>query len=598
MTPGADRNASGPVNFRLLFESAPGLYLVLDTELRIVAVSDAYLQATITQRAEIEGRSIFDVFPDNPNDPAATGVRNLRDSLERVLEHRVPDSMAVQKYDIRRPESEGGGFEERYWSPANYPVFDEAGAVRFIIHRVEDVSEFVRLKQRRNEQEELTEALRSRGEQMESEIFRRAQEIQEANRQLREAKVELEERVQARTAELAHANEALRAEIDQSKRLEEQFRQAQKMEAVGTLAGGVAHDFNNLLTVISGYSEIVLSRLPAGDATTELVAEIQKAGSRATSLTRQLLAFSRQQVMEMKLIDLNSVIADTEKMLRRLIGEDISLTAVLDPSIGRIHADPGQIEQVIMNIAVNARDAMPQGGRLTIETASVELDESYAQMHLEVKPGPYVLLTMSDTGCGMDEATKARIFEPFFTTKGLGKGTGLGLATVFGSVKQCGGHIWVYSEPGQGTTFKIYLPRGEEVAPSEKPPVVHPPSTGNETILLVEDEDAVRAVTYYSLHAMGYQVLQASSGRDAIKLCREHQGPIHLLISDVVMPEMGGRKVAEAILGLRPGIKVLYLSGYTDDAVVRHGILQEYVSFLQKPFSPKALGRKVREVLR
>ncbi len=585
------------VGFQHLFESAPGLYLVLNPALEIVAVTDAYLRATMTRRAQILRRGIFEVFPDNPADPAATGVRNLRDSLERVLQTRRMDAMAVQKYDIRKPEAEGGAFEVRYWSPANYPVLDAQGQVAFIIHRVEDVTDFVNLTQLRSEQEKLTEELRSRSRRMEVEIFQRAQEIQAVNQQLREAQAELERRVEERTRELASVNASLREEMQQTRRLEEQFRQAQKMEAIGTLAGGIAHDFNNLLTVIAGYTEILLGQYPAGDANAELVTEIQNAGNRAAALTRQLLAFSRQQVLEMKVLDLNAVVASTEKMLRRVIGEDVLLTAVPAPDLGRIKADAGQLEQIIMNLAINARDAMPQGGKLTLETAQVELDETYAQGHLEVKPGRYAMLAVSDTGCGMDEATRKRIFEPFFTTKGLGQGTGLGLATVFGIVKQCGGHIWVYSEPGQGTTFKLYFPSIEAHATQEQARPAQAAHHGVETILLVEDEAAVRTVTLLTLRGMGYTVLEACDGPEAIAICERYPNPIDLLISDVVMPGMGGGKVAQAVVALRPNIKVLYLSGYTDDAVVRHGILQERVAFLQKPFSPKSLGHKVREVL-
>jgi two-component system cell cycle sensor histidine kinase/response regulator CckA len=391
---------------------------------------------------------------------------------------------------------------------------------------------------------------------------------------------------------------AISRDISDTKRLEEQVRQAQKMEAVGRLAGGVAHDFNNVLTIISGYSEMLLQRLPADGHGRGLIQEIHKAGERAASLTRQLLAFSRKQMLEPRILDLNTIVSEAEKMLRRVIGEDVSLTTALAPGLGSVKADPGQIEQVIVNLAVNARDAMPQGGKITIATANVDLDQSYAQAHLEVKPGSYALLAVSDTGHGMDEATQARIFEPFFTTKGPGKGTGLGLATVYGIIKQSGGSIEVQSEPGQGATFKIYLPLVEGRTASAKPALgLRSAPKGSESILLVEDEDAVRAFASHALQSWGYRVLEASRGDEAIRVCQQHPGPIHLVVSDVIMPEMGGRQLVERLRTLRPSIEVLYISGYTDDAVVHHGILVAETAFLQKPFTPTALANKVREVL-
>lgn len=387
-------------------------------------------------------------------------------------------------------------------------------------------------------------------------------------------------------------------DVTDQKNLEAQFRQAQKMEAFGQLAGGIAHDFNNLLTIITGYSEMILGGMVRGDKQQDLIREIRKAGERAASLTRQLLAFSRKQLLQTVALDLNALVSEMEKMLRRLIDENIDLAAILDPNLGRVKADPGQVEQVIMNLVVNARDAMPTGGHLTIETRNMELDETYAAGHTEAQPGKYVMLAVTDSGCGMNAATKAKIFEPFFTTKEVGKGTGLGLATVHGIVKQSGGSIEVYSEVGQGTTFKVFLPRVNDKNSSGRSfqgfPLAHP---GTETILLAEDEEAVRAIVRLALEAQGYTVLAAQNGVDALQICRAHSGPIHLLVTDVVMPKMSGRELVDLVAALRPKIKMLYLSGYTDDAVVRHGVLEAGMAFLQKPFTPMNLARKVREVL-
>jgi PAS domain S-box-containing protein len=388
------------------------------------------------------------------------------------------------------------------------------------------------------------------------------------------------------------------ADISERKRLEEQLRQSQKMEAVGRLAGGIAHDFNNLLTAVLGYSSLLVQSLDPSDARHADARTIQKAGERATALTRQLLAISRRQVLEPKVLDLNALVANLDQMLRRLIREDIVLLTVLDPALGRVRADQSQIEQVMMNLALNARDAMPEGGRLTIETADVELDEVYCRTHAEVSPGPHVMLAVSDTGVGMDAATLARCFEPFFTTKPVGQGTGLGLATVYGIVKQSGGSIWVYSEPGHGTTFKVYLPRvAGDVSAVEIPtrPVQseHPAVT----ILLVEDDEAVRQFARRSLAAAGHIVLEAADGEEALRVSRRHEGEIHLLITDVVMPGMSGRLLAERLSVERPGLKVLYISGYAENAIVHNGILDAGTAFLHKPLTADVLLGKVRDVL-
>jgi signal transduction histidine kinase/ActR/RegA family two-component response regulator len=403
-----------------------------------------------------------------------------------------------------------------------------------------------------------------------------------------------------RGAELVLAND-----ITERKRAEEalhhseaQLRQALKMEAVGKLAGGVAHDFNNLLTAINGYSEMCLRRLKPADPIYRHVEEIHKAGERASVLTRQLLAFSRKQILQPQVMDLNQIVVELSKMLQRLIGEDVDLMMGLEANLGKIKADPNQIEQVLMNLSVNARDAMPKGGKLTIGTSNVHLNEDFADRHLAVPPGDYVMLAVSDTGCGMDETTQARIFEPFFTTKEVGKGTGLGLATVYGIVKQSGGSVWVYSEVGHGTTFKVYFPCVQGAAEkheaiSEEPELLE----GVETILLVEDEEVVRQMAMEILQECGYRVLQSPDGHAALRLVQQHPGEIHLMLTDVVMPRMSGRELAEQMTRLRADMKVLYMSGYTDDAIVHHGVLDEGMAFIGKPFTMDALARKVRETL-
>ncbi|MBE9570257.1 MAG: PAS domain S-box protein, partial [Proteobacteria bacterium] len=388
-------------------------------------------------------------------------------------------------------------------------------------------------------------------------------------------------------------------DITEKEKLGAQLRQAQKMEAVGMLAGGVAHDFNNLLTCIIGNADLMLMSLSKDSPLNENIGEIMEAGQRAASLTRQLLAFSRKQVFQLKVLNISSVVTELKKMLGRLIGEDVKVETFLEPDLMQVEADPVQVQQVIMNLAVNARDAMPRGGKLTIETANVYLDETYAHDHeVELKTGPYVMLAVSDTGFGMDEKTRSRIFEPFFTTKEKGEGTGLGLSTVYGIVKQSGGYIWVYSEPEQGTTFKIYMPGVErEAEPVKRQQTSLEGLRGSENVLLVEDDKTLRNLAVKVLKQYGYSVIEAQHGEQALSICDQHEGPIHLMITDVVMPGMSGRELAGRLQSLRPEIKVLYMSGYTDNVIVHHGVLAPGVNFIEKPFSPGGLVRKVREVL-
>ncbi len=390
-------------------------------------------------------------------------------------------------------------------------------------------------------------------------------------------------------------------DVTERRNLRRQFQQAQKMEAVGRLAAGIAHDFNNLLTVINGYTELLLSQ-PAeahggGAQARARVAGIRKAGERAAGLTKQLLAFSRQQVLEPRLLDLNAVVAEMEPMLRRILGEDLKLATALSPGLGTVRADPGQIGQVLMNLVVNARDAMPDGGTLTIETSAITLDERYAVEHPDVTPGEHVMLAVTDTGTGMDAVTLSHIFEPFFTTKPAGQGTGLGLATVFGIARQSGGSVGVYSELGHGTTFKLYLPRFAAAAADEEQAASASAPGGHETVLLVEDEDTVRELTEEILRMSGYNLLVAALPSDGIRLAQEHNGRIDLLISDVIMPGMGGRQLAEAVKAAQPAAAVLFVSGYPEQAVARTGTMESGVAFLQKPFTPERLTAKVRAVL-
>jgi signal transduction histidine kinase/CheY-like chemotaxis protein len=389
-------------------------------------------------------------------------------------------------------------------------------------------------------------------------------------------------------------------DVTERRALEQQLQQSQKMEAVGRLAGGIAHDFNNLLMVISGYSEFLLDRLGPEPALRAPAQEIANAAGRASSLTRQLLAFSRKQMLAPKILDLNGVVTENLKMLTRMIGEDIDLVMVPGEILGAVRADAGQIEQVIMNLAVNARDAMPSGGKLTIETSNVSLDEEYARFHAPLKPGNYVMLAISDTGAGMDQETKSHIFEPFFTTKGP-KGTGLGLSTVYGIVKQSGGYIWVYSDPGKGTTFKIYLPRVAETV--ESPVQVAAPAesvaaeAGTETILLVEDEANLRYLARQFLEKQGYRVVEAADGAVAMQIVVAHEGVIHLLLTDVIMPGMNGRELAQRVSEIRPQTKVLYMSGYTENVIGHNGMLEDGIRLLQKPFTLRDLKARVREAI-
>lgn len=689
--------------------------LVLSPGFHIDAVNEAYLQATMTTRQGILGRPLFEVFPDNPEVPFLDGTRNLRASLERVIQSRVPDTMAVQRYDIRRPESAGGGFEERYWSPLNVPVFDEHGKVAWIVHRVEDVTELVRLKLESERQTRTTEELKLRTRRVEQDLVAKARELLLANERLKEAHDSLERmrsqelqaiaahhdaEIQARdrrfraaieasldgfdlmeavrdgqnrivdfrivqvnaaieqlvgmkreqlegrlvcdvfpvtrtggfldryievvetrkpwTAEFAIDADNIHAKwlqqqvvavgdgvavftrnITEQKHIEAQLRHSQKMESIGLLAGGVAHDFNNLLTVIIGYANL-LSDQPAVSSDPRMsnaLRSIMSAGTRAAELTGQLLTFARRQIVQPRRVNLQELIPEAERMLNRIIGEDIELKTYKSQNLWSVFIDPGQVNQIIMNLAVNARDAMPRGGKLIIETGNVVLSPEYTRNLSDVAPGEYVMLAVSDTGHGISESVRQRVFEPFFTTKEVGKGTGLGLSTVYGIVKQARGHVTCYSEVNTGTTFKVYLPRaGDEASPGEAR-VEASGTRGNEVVLIVEDETMVREFAAQSLSELGYVVHTAAQAQDALDKVASLQGPLHLLLTDVVMPGISGKQLAQILQGQRPGLKVLYSSGYTPNVIVHHGVLDRGVQFLPKPYSPHELAAKVRQVL-
>ena len=415
---------------------------------------------------------------------------------------------------------------------------------------------------------------------------------------LQDAQDVLSERFVVRTKELALTETKLKSEISQKRQLEAQLFQSQKMEAIGRLAGGIAHDFNNLLMVILGFGDLALTKVRDKLAPHDELEEIIKAGNQAAALTRQLLAFSRRQILSPRSVNLTDVLDDMKKMIRRIIGEDIEITAKLSPTLWKVRVDPGQMEQIIMNLVVNARDAMPGGGKLTLETRNIHLNDDYAALHTEAKTGPHVMIAISDTGEGMDEETQSHIFEPFFTTKRLGKGTGLGLSTVYGIVKQSNGNIWVYSEPGRGTTFKIYFPRDEEADVSKmESRQLSKASAGSETILLVEDNDPVRELASRVLREKGYTLLMVGSGEEALKVSEQYSGNIHLMLTDIVMPGINGKVLADHLHPIRPEMRVVFMSGYTEETIAHHSILDSDVTYLQKPFMPGQLLSAIRAAL-
>lgn len=704
--------SNGSVDFRAVFEAAPGLYLVLAPDLTIVAVSNAYARATMTERSAIVGRGLFEVFPDNPDDPTATGVNDLRASLDRVREHRRPDAMAVEQYDIRRPESAGGGFEVRHWSSLNTPVLDRTGRLAWIVHRVEDVTELVRLQsegaardQIQRDQQRVIDELHTANQAL-------AQQIRE-NAALQRGIAERTAEIQGEIAERRKTDEALRKtttfldavienlpgmlfvkdakdhrfllfnrageellgydrdeligkndhdffpkeqadqfiardkemlaagkptitpeepvttrhqgirllrtikvpvrdqdgtprfllgfseDITERKAIEQQLHQVLKIEAVGQLTGGISHDFNNLLTVIISSADLLEERWREGDPIErKLIGNILAAGHQGAELTKRLLAFARRQPLQPRAVNITEFVVNLRPLLQRTLGEHINIGMELVEGLWNAEVDPNQVEAAVLNLAINARDAMPQGGHLMIETANITLDKAQADRFGEVLPGSYVTLSVSDDGSGMAPEVLTQAIEPFFTTKGVGKGTGLGLSMVYGFAKQSRGHMTIYSEVGHGTTVRLYLPRGEALSPAIEPQApAEVPAAHGETILVVEDDAAVRDIAVDVLTNLGYRVIEAGDGKEAIAVF-EGNGSVDLLFTDVIMPGgMNGPALAAELKRRQPGLRVLYTSGYTENAIIHQGKLDEGVLLLNKPYRRKELGEKVRASL-
>jgi PAS domain S-box-containing protein len=657
-------------DFRALFEAAPNIYLVLSPDLTIVAASDACCRASRCERDQILGRHLFDVYPANPDDPDGTAASNMRASLVRVLQFRRPDAMAVQKYDIRRPESEGGGYEERYWAVLNSPVLNDAGEVAWIIHRSEDVTAMVRLQAKADtrgehlrNQQDVIEQLQKASSFLDavvdnlpgvlfvksfpdcrSVLFNRAGEEpvgytraeylgktdhdffpkEQADHFVANDRAVLESGQAHVTPEelISTRNNGVRAlrtikvpvkgkdgnpeyllgfseDITERKTMEQQLRQAVKMEAVGQLTGGIAHDFNNLLGIIIGNLDIAAEHAAADPALRGIIQEALGGALRGAELTRRLLAFSRKQPLQPANVDLNQALPQVAGMLRRTLGEQVLVELHPGADLWMVRVDPAQLDEAILNLAINARDAMPTGGMLSIETRNIRLDRHYAAANDEVTAGDYVQLSISDTGSGMAPDVVERCFEPFFTTKGIEKGTGLGLSMVYGFVKQSGGHIKIYSEVGHGTSVKIYLPRAKSgtAAEARADSGEAGSSRGTELVLMVEDNKDLRTVTVKQLADLGYRTLEAESAKTALQMLAEHPG-IDLLFTDIIMPGgMTGTDLAREARRLYPKLKILLTSGYTARAMANgfHDI--EGLQLLNKPFRKRDLAFKPRGVL-
>ena len=623
--------------FRLINENAADMIAVVDMEGRRIYNSMAYQKVLGYSPEELKNSSgLEQIHPDDREHVKRAAEEARETGIGRTLEYRIlhkdgtwrvlestssvvkdaegqPEKLIIVNRDIsdRRRASEALRLSEASFRS----VIENAP---YGIYRANAAGQFLRVNPALQKmlgyetQEELFRA------NLGTDIYRDPQEHRRANDLFAGAKgfdvevewkrkdgVPLHARCSGRLIEVEHSEghsetyfEVFAEDVTEKRVLEQQLRMAVKMEAVGRLSGGIAHDFNNLLGVIIGYAQVLKRRMKAGDDVFEYAEEIEKAGQRAASLTRQLLAFSRQQVLAPAILNLNALISDMAKMIHRLIGEDVELVMKLDPAIGSVKADQGQIEQVVMNLAVNARDAMPEGGKLALETATVTLDQAYTRRHPGSKAGRCVMFSVSDTGMGMSAETLAHIFEPFFTTKEVGKGTGLGLATVYGIVKQSNGYIWVDSEIGRGSSFEVYLPLIEQPASAPEAAAPTPESfRGSETVLVVEDADALRKLSVTLIEQYGYQVLSAANGAEALELVQKDRPKIDLLLTDVIMPRLGGHALAQRLVPLYPGLKVLYMSGHTDSSVGQHGVLEAGISLLHKPFTEEELVRKMREVL-
>jgi len=621
--------------FRLISENAADLIAVVDMDGRRIYNSVSYQKVLGYSAEELKNSSGLDeIHPDDRERVLEAAAQARKTGVGATLEYRIrhkngswcflestssvirnakgePEKLVIVNRDISERKKAVDALE---LSEASFRSVVEGAP--YGIYRCTVDGRFLRVNpalQRMlgyDKEEQLLEADAITDVFRESGDFQRLVELLEKEGEFRDVEVEwrrkdstpITVRCSGRSlhdsADVSPCFEVFAEDVTERRVLERQLRMAAKMEAVGRLSGGIAHDFNNLLGVIIGYSQVLRRKVGPDSPLREYVEEVEKAGQRAVSLTRQLLAFSRQQILTPAVLDLNTLVTDMEKMLPRLIGEDIAVSIQLDPTLGRVKADHGQIEQVVMNLAVNARDAMPGGGKLIVKTANAMFDENYARHHAGAKPGQYVMLAVSDSGVGIAAGTLAHIFEPFFTTKEVGKGTGLGLATVYGVVKQSGGYIWVDSAPGKGATFQIFLPRIEEVvapAVENKPPVAT--LQGTETVLLVEDADALRKLARSFLLEHGFNVLVASNGEEATQVAKNFSGPIHLLLTDVVMPGMNGRALSDHLHPKRPGMKVLFMSGYTDSFIAGHGVLEAGMHLLHKPFTEEVLIGKIREVL-